>query len=151
MLGDSYPPSAFYFKVLFNTTKGLVDTSFQEVSGIKATIETETYTELGENGSVYQLPKAPSYSNLILKRGIASITSPLVRWCSSIFEGDFSSPLEPTDMMVYLMNEYKVPIRSWNIKQAFPVSWDVDAFNASDNKVAIETFELRYTSFSRMT
>lgn len=150
MADDSYPPSAFYFKVVFGKTLGLFDTSFQEVSGIKATIETETYTELGENGSVHHLPKTPSYDNLLLKRGIADAMSPLMIWCSSIFNGDFSSPIKSTDMLIYLMNENKLPIRAWGFVNAYPVSWNIDSFNSTKNEVAIETIELRYSSFTRI-
>ena len=150
MLGNDYPPSAFHFKVVFAATAGMFDTSFQDVSGIKATIETEAYQELGENGFVYQLPKPPTYSNLVLKRGIASLTSPLVLWCKSIFEGGYSSPVKSMGMMVYLMNEHKLPKRAWGFTDAFPVSWDVDSFNSSKNEVAIETIEIRYNTLTRL-
>lgn len=150
MLGSDYPPSAFHFKVVFAATAGMSDTSFQDVSGIKATIETETYQELGENGHVYQLPKPPTYPNLVLKRGIASLTSPLVLWCKSVFEGGYSQPITTMEMMVYLMNEHRLPKRAWGFTDAFPVSWDVDSFNSSKNEVAIETIELRYNSLTRL-
>ena len=149
MLGSDYPPSAFHFKVVFASLRNS-DTSFQDVSGIKATIETETYQELGENGRVYQFPKPPTYPNLVLKRGIASLTSPLVRWCTSVFEGNFSKPIVTTEMLVYLMNENQLPQRAWGFTDAFPVSWDVDSFNSSKNEVAIETIELRYNSLTRL-
>ena len=149
-LDSDYPPSAFHFKVVFAATAGMSDTSFQDVSGIKATIETETYKELGENGYIYQLPKPPTYPNLVLKRGIASMTSPLVLWCKSVFEGDFSQPLKTMGMMVYLMDEDKLPRRAWSFTGAFPVSWEVDSFNSTKNEVAIETVEIRYNRLTRM-
>jgi phage tail-like protein len=150
MTDDFYPPSAFHFEVAFDKKSGLSDTSFQEVSGIKATIETETYTELGENGSVYHLPKTPSYDNLQLKRGIADAESPLVKWCSSIFDSDFSSPIKPANLLIHLMDANGNPIRSWSFVNAFPVSWNIDSFNSTKNEVAIETIELRYSSFTRV-
>jgi phage tail-like protein len=150
MLDDDYPPAAFSFKVVFSATAGRSDTSFRDVSGIKATIETETYKELGENGFEYQLPKPPTYPNLVLKRGIASMTSPLVLWCKSVFEGNFSKPIEPMDIMVYLLNEEKSPKRAWGFSNAFPVSWDVEGFNSQESKVAIEQIELRYNYLTRV-
>lgn len=150
MLGSDYPLSAFHFKVVFAATAGMTDTSFQDVSGIQATIETETYQELGENGRVYQLPKPPTYQPLVLKRGIASMTSPLVLWCKSVFEGNFSKPIMTMEMMVYLMNENQLPERAWGFTDAFPVKWEVESFNSSKNEVAIETIELRYNSLTRL-
>ena len=150
MLGDDYPPAAFSFKVAFSATAGKFDTSFQDVSGIKATIETETYKELGENGFEYQFPKPPTYSNLVLKRGIASMTSPLVKWCKSVFEGDFSKPIEPMDIMVYLMDENQAPKRAWGFSNAFPIIWEVENFKSDKNEVAIEKIELRYNYLTRV-
>ena len=149
MAADDYPPPAFYFRVVFNSSTDIPDTSFQDVSGIKATIETETYSELGENGSVYQLPKTPTYSNLVLKRGITDMNSPLVKWCRAIFEGDFAKAIEPLLVQVHLMGEDNDPIRSWSFANAYPVSWDVESFNSTKNEVAIEAIELRYSSFVR--
>ena len=70
MLGSDYPPTAFYFRVAFAATMGMSDTSFQDVSGIESSIETEPYVELGENRYVHKLPKGVSHHNLVLKRGI---------------------------------------------------------------------------------
>lgn len=150
MENNDYPPSAFYFKVVFAATGGMFDTSFQEVSGISSSIETESYAELSENGFVYELPKSISYENLKLKRGIAKMSSPLVIWCQTIFAGNFSLPIIPMPVLVYLMNENKVPIRGWAFANAFPVKWSVDEFNSTKNDVAIETIELKYNSMARI-
>lgn len=149
MLGDDYPPAAFAFKVVFAAMGDMSDTSFQDVSGIKATIETETYKELGENGFEYQLPKPATYTNLVLKRGITSMTSPLVLWCKSVFENEFSA-FEPMEIVVYLIDENKIPKRAWGFSNAFPVSWEVEAFNSSKNEVAIEKIELSYNFLTRV-
>ena len=150
MLYDEYPPTAFYFKVAFVESAGLYDTSFKEVSGIGASIETEPYKELSENEFVHQLPKSVTYTNLILKRGIASMTSPLVLWCQAIFNGSFSKPMFPLNLLVYLMDAEDIPIRAWSINSAFPVKWSVDSFESQKNSVAIETIELKYNSMSRI-
>jgi phage tail-like protein len=146
---NDYPPLAFHFRVSFIAKDHDFDSSFQEVSGIKASIETETYSEFGENGSVYQLPKPPTYSNLVLKRGIADADSPLVKWCRTTFESEFTKSFETMDLMVYLLDESATPIRAWSFENAFPVSWDLDDFNSMKNEVAIETIELSYRSFFR--
>jgi len=150
MAGDDYPPPAFNFKVVFSAASGSFDTSFQDVSGIKATIETETYNELGENNYVQQLPKPPTYTNLVLKRGIADLHSPLVKWCRSIFEGNFTKAIKPMPVQVHLLGKDQAPVRSWSFSNAYPVSWEVESFNSSKNEVAIEIIELRYDYLSRL-
>ena len=149
MADIDYPSPAFYFKVVFSGNDDKADSSFQDVSGIGAKIETEAYSELGENSFVFQLPKPPTYTNLILKRGITDLNSQLVNWCRSIFEGDLGTPIEPRDMLVNLMNENGEPIRSWAFVNAFPVSWDVENFNSMKNEIAIEKIEFRYSRFNR--
>lgn len=149
-MADDYPPPAFSFKVIFAGASGVFDTSFQEVSGIKATIESESYSELGENNYTLKLPKPPTYSNLVLKRGIANLRSPLVKWCRSIFEGNFSRAIGPMPVQVHLIGQDKVPIRSWSFSNAYPVSWEVESFNSTKNEVAIEVIELRYDYLSRV-
>jgi len=145
-----YPPSAFYFKVVLGATLGLTDSSFQEVSGIGAEVETEPLTEGGENRYKLALPTGVKHSNLELKRGISSMASPLVIWCKSVFEMGFSTSITTQPVAVYLMNEDQLPIRAWSFDNAFPVKWDVEPFNSTKNEVAIEKIVLSYTSSNRL-
>lgn len=148
--GGDYPPSAFYFKVVFGLTLGMADTSFQEVSGISTEMTTEDVYEGGENRYVHKLPKYISHGNLELKRGIASMTSPLVIWCRSVMEMDFMVPIVAQPISVYLMNENQIPIRAWTFANAFPVKWEVESFNSTKNEVAIEKIVLSYTYSNRI-
>ncbi len=150
LFSDVYPPSAFHFKVAFAATLGLTDTSFQEVSGISAEVDTETVVEGGENRYVHTLPKGVKHPNLELKRGIASMTSPLVIWCRSVFEMDFITPVVAQPIVVQLLDESKLPIRAWSFANAFPVKWEVENFNSTKNEVAIEKIVLSYTYSNRL-
>lgn len=146
---SDYPPSAFYFKVEFSSPYGEGDTSFQEVSGIGSEMDTEDVIEGGENRYVYRLPKSVKHPKLVLKRGIATLDSPLVKWCKSVLETGLIAPIEVVLLRVFLLNEDKDPIRAWDFADAYPVKWEVDAFNSTKNEVAIEKIELSYTYSSR--
>ncbi len=146
---DPYPLPAFYFKVVFSATLGLSDTSFQEVSGIGSEIETESVVEGGENRYIHKLPKPVKHPNMVLKRGIAQLTSPLVVWCKAVLEGDFMTQILPMPIEVYLMNENKTPVRAWSFANAYPIKWEVDPFNSTKNEVAIEKIELSYNYSNR--
>lgn len=145
-----YPPSAFYFQVAFAQASGISDTSFQEVSGIGSEIETEEVVEGGENRYVHLLPKGVKHPKLTLKRGIAKNTSPLVKWCRTVLEADFAERIVPQLLMVYLMNEHKIPIRAWSFANAYPVNWEVEDFNSTKNEVAIEKIDLSYNYSNRL-
>ncbi|WP_229413508.1 phage tail protein [Massilia violaceinigra] len=150
-MSDDYQPSAFYFTVMFGATLGLADTSFKEVSGISAELETETVIEGGENRYVHTLPTHYKSRSLQLKRGLASTSSPLVKWCISVFEGDFVRPILAQPLVVCLMNADGLPIRSWSFANAYPVKWEVEAFGSEKNEVAIENITLSYNYSNRLT
>ena len=147
---DAYQPAAFYFSVRFSATGELSDTSFQEVSGISSELETESYTEAGENRFTYLLPTAVKHTRLILKRGIANMTSPLVQWCRAVMDDELAQPIQTMSILVSLMNEDEIPIRTWSFIDAYPIKWTVDPFNSTKNAVAIETIELFYKYLDRL-
>ncbi len=152
LFNDDYPPVAFHFKVIFGITGvgGKLDSSFKEVSGISTKFETETVEEGGENRYVHTLPTYLKKENLVLKRGISAITSPLVIWCKQTMEADLALPILPQPIIIYLMDEKGLPLRGWSFANAWPVSWDVEGFDAQKNEVAIEKIELSYTYSNRL-
>jgi phage tail-like protein len=145
-----YPPAAFYFKVEFSSTLTNGDNSFQEVSGISMEVDLEPVPEGGENRFVHQLPKGVKHPHLELKRGVALLESQLVTWCKAVLEGDFSEPITPQTVNVYLLNAKQEVLRGWIFNNAFPVKWDVEPFNSTKNEVAIEKITLSYTYSQRV-
>ena len=146
---DPYPPSAFHFKLVFAGAPE-TDTSFQEVSGIGSEIDIQEVVEGGENRFVHRLPRGVKHPLLSLKRGIADIDSPLVKWCKAVLEGDFVQPIEVQEVKVYLLDENHNPLRGWSFANAYPVKWEVDSFHSTKNEVAIETIELSYNHSIRI-
>jgi hypothetical protein len=61
---DSGPPTAFYFSVNFTGMMGTIDSSFQEVSGLKATFGVEERTEGGANRFVHRFRLLPNLKTL---------------------------------------------------------------------------------------
>jgi phage tail-like protein len=147
LLEGPYPLPAFYFSVTFSAKIG-EDAAFQDVSGIGAQMETETYTEGGENRFVYQLPKAVTHAKLVLKRGVAPYHSKLVQWCKSVLENGLNEPVTTKLVHVTLLNREALPARKWSFADAYPVNWEMEEFNSTKNSVAIEKIELAY-SFSQ--
>lgn len=144
-----YPLPAFYFRVKFAASGDAADTAFQEVSGIGVQIDTEDIVEGGENRFVHRLPKGVKYNNLVLKRGIAANSSPLVQWCIRVFEQGLDLTISPMTINVELLGNDGQPARSWSFVNAWPVSWQIEGFNASKNEVAIEKLELSYQYVNR--
>jgi len=147
---EQYPPAAFYFKVLLGANADWPDTSFQEVSGIGAEVDTESVIEGGENRYVHMLPKGVKHPMLELKRGISPSTSKLVLWCRTVLEMDFIKPVSPQPVEVQLLNAVGRPVRSWSFANAYPVKWEVENFGSTKNEVAIEKIVLSYTYSTRL-
>ena len=127
----------------------LTGSSFKEVSGLEATIEKEDVIEGGENRFVHQLPKSISYSKLKLSRGVAAMDSYLVIWCKKIFDLGLAADMKCMDLSVSLLDEQGMPLRSWVVYNAWPISWQVEGFSSTKNEVAIEVIELSYSYFER--
>ena len=56
--------------------------------------------------------------------------------------------IEPKTINVFLLDEKHEPLQSWNIKNAYPIKWNVSDFNAEESKIVIETLELTYNYFT---
>lgn len=141
-MASYYPPVGFHFSVSFDksVTDSDADVRFQSVSGLNIELETETLKEGGENRFQHVLPVRSKYPNLVLKRGMLT-DSQLINWCLDTFN---NMVVQPADMMVSLLNEEHEPLKTWKIKHAWPVKWEVSDFSAEDNKLVIETIELTY-------
>jgi phage tail-like protein len=143
------PPVAFHFTVSFGTRPPGVDGSFQEISGISPEMEIETVTEGGENRFVHQLPKGVKAGKLTLKRGVAPMDSPLITWCLSVLEGGLVRAITPKLLHVFLLGADGSPLRVWSVANAWPVRWQVEAFNSTKNELALEQVELAYAYVKR--
>ncbi|XOV67696.1 MAG: phage tail protein [Fluviicola sp.] len=120
------------------------DLMFQSVSGLSVDIETEEYAEGGENRFKHTLPVRTKYPNLVLKRGLAP-SSAATKWIKDAVE---KFQFKPANLTIILQNDLLVPLHVWSINHAIPVKWSVDAFNAEESKIVIETLELKYNYFS---
>jgi phage tail-like protein len=146
-MANYYPPVAFHFRVdIDGLTTGDKDASFQEVSGLNATVGEFTYNEGGENRFVHRLPDRITYDKLVLKRGML-VGSALIAWFRDAVE---SFRFDPKDLVVTLLNENHEPLEAWNFVKAYPVKWSISNFNAQGNEVVVETIELAFQYFTRM-
>jgi phage tail-like protein len=149
LLGIPFPV-AFQFTVSLGAVPTSIDSSFQEVSGLEQSMELEELREGGENRFVHQLPKGVQQKKLVLKRGLATLGSPLIAWCKATLEGGLTIPIVPAPLTINLLDELGIPVRTWLFNNAYPVRWDAEAFNSTKNEVALETIELAYQYAQRI-
>jgi len=118
-----------------------LDIRFQKVSGLSATVETDTIAEGGQNLYTQKVPKGVSYQNLTLERGMV-VGSPLnieFNVAMSLFK------FATSNVLVTLLAEDKLPRAAWLFMKAWPVKWSTSDLNAADAALVIDTMELAYT------
>jgi len=140
--------SGFHFSVVFELLPQLsIDTKFQSVSGLKATMQTDSISEGGQNQYKITLPKQTTHDNLILKRGLTKEVSGLRMWTTKALN-DFV--YHPANLVISLLNEKHNPVKVWYVSQAIPISFETSGFSAEENKIVIETFTLKYQFFKEI-
>lgn len=151
-----YPAPGFRFTVLVagsGTPMQLAsraDTSFEEVSGLDARIETAPLTEGGENRYVHQLPAQTKSPNLVLRRGYVTAPSFLSEWAAQTVGSTLAQPILTQSLVVMLLGETGMPLVGWNVTRAWPVRWVTGPFNAVENKVLTEVLEFSYAYVTRI-
>ena len=138
-----YPPVGFSFWVSFEISGESVDMAFQDVAGIGMELQTEDIIEGGENRFTQKLPTRANYTPLVLKRGMA-VQSRLTNWVRDAIE---NFDINPTNVIVALMNEKREPLMAYRFMNAYPVKWSVSNFNAETSSIVIESLELYYQYF----
>jgi len=142
-----YPFTGFHFLVAFEIFPQVPnDFRFQEVSGLNVSVGVDTYNEGGENRFVHRLPGRTTYTDLVLKRGM-TLVSGVTAWCIDSME-NFN--YKPTNLIVSLLNAEHLPVSSWYIANAYPIKYDISAFNAEQGQVVIESMTLRYEYYKTL-
>lgn len=142
------PQPSFFFSVAVAGCRG--ESSFQEVSGLKAKWKTRPLAEGGQNRFVHQLPERTEYDNLVLKRGVMAPSATLATWLSECFRAGLGrTPFRRRDIVVHLLNARADPVLKWSVHGAYPVAWDHSPLGSMEDKLLIETIELSYAFFER--
>jgi phage tail-like protein len=145
MPGTSYQTVNFHFKVLFDFDMdgNSIDVSFQSVTGLDSTLETETVREGGENRFTHVLPVRRKFGPLVLKRGLLMPKdSLLTQYFKHAFEEYVFTPFRL--VTIHLLDETHQSLMHWEINNVWPLSWKIGELNAMDGAVLIETLELNY-------
>ena len=137
-------PVAFHFGVKVDGTM----TSFSEVSGIEFSLDISPVQSGGDNSHCYFIPTSRTFSPLVLKRGFCKKGDPFFEWCKRILTVELSKNcIDLKDIEVMLLDENSSPLTTWRFKHAYPVKWEIGKFDSMENKLVIETVNIKYTSF----
>lgn len=136
---DIYPTYRFWVEI-----DSITEAAFSECAGLQVETEIFEWQEGGLNGFVHRLPGRVKFSNLTLKRGIA--TAGLWTWCQDGIHGT----IKRRNLSIVLRGyEGANPVR-WNVKDALPVKWIGPNLKADANETAVESIELLHHGFERV-
>lgn len=123
-----------------------LDIRFQRVSGLSQEIDTEAVPEGGQNMYTQLLPKSVSHGNLTLERGLIMGSPLLIEFNIAMSLFKFS----PSNVLVTLFSDEKIPVAGWLFMNAFPVKWSTTDLDATQESVVIDTLELAYGRMQNM-
>jgi phage tail-like protein len=142
------PSPSFHFSVSLSGAAG--ESSFQEVSGLKAEWTFDEVAEGGQNRFVHKLPKRARHEKLVLKRGVVAGRSKLADWLSSSFRADFTAAqANSRSLVVLLLDGAARPVLKWWVAGAFPLAWNHSTLSSMESNLLVETVELSYAFFER--
>ncbi|MCP5013277.1 MAG: phage tail protein [Aestuariibacter sp.] len=124
--------------------EGLLVFGFSEVTGLASSIEVTDHREGGVNHYVHQLPSQVTQSNLTLKKGLTPFDV-MWDWYYETTQGI----IKRKNGTIMLMNDFHLPVMSWDFHNAFPAKWTGPSFNASGNEIAFSSLELVHEGISR--
>lgn len=123
--------------------------SFQEVSGLEVSIDTEDVQEGGQNSFTHKLPGRMSWPNITLKRGVTRQDS-LLKWLNEASGETFAvngNKLVRKSAAITLVDRTGKRLRAWNFIDAYPVKWSGPSFAASSTDAANEELEITHHGF----
>lgn len=117
-----------------------LDMRFSRVSGLGREMQVATLREGGDNLGGVNLPERVSHGNLVLERGVMTVT-PLTLMFEQVL-GQFKSTY--LNVVILLLDSQGRPSCGWTLTDALPVRWQTGDLDASGNSVLIDTLELAY-------
>jgi phage tail-like protein len=125
--------------------------------GLKVEFKFDKVRSGGEYEREHLLPQGVVYSPITLKRGVELGKSSSVQdWLRlvvqkwQLWEGvegtEYSGTMVTIDLLDVYQNQ-KMPVATWTLQNAYPVSWTGPTMNARTNEVALETLVLEHAGF----
>jgi phage tail-like protein len=136
------PFVAFRFEIRLD---GLAVGGFSECTGLQVETETHDYMEGGLNTHIHKFPTRTKQTNLTLKRGI--VDRLLWEWYYQLVQGQVQFR---TGSVVVYEPSGSQPVMIWAFNRAFPSKWVGPELNATQNNVAVESFELCHHGLERI-
>jgi phage tail-like protein len=143
-MNETYPITAFHFRLSFNGLAGIndTDTKFQSVSGIKATLDFDnSSTRAKDETNVVKT----IFNPVILRRGMVDPKqSVLLQWVFKCLNEPVYDPLP--EVLIEVLNEEHVAEITIKLINVSVKSWSAGELNAQKSELLMEELALDYQS-----
>ena len=112
---------------------------FSECTGLEMSLDIEEYKEGTNNGAILKFPTRVKWSDITLKRGVATSTD-LWDWHYGFVEGRGKR----RDGVIMLQNDLHMPNNIWYWRRGLPIKYTGPTLNATQNSVAVETIVIAH-------
>lgn len=120
---------------------------WSRATGLEVSWDVVEYRAGDNDNERWIFPGLTKYPNVKLERAADKDNSAKVRtWLQSN-----SFRHEPKSAKIELLDAGLQPVADWSLNNVMPVKWSIVPFDASGNKVAVETLELAHTGFLEET
>lgn len=124
--------------------EGLIAGQFRDVKGLDGSVDVHEFAEGGCNEYTHKIPGRTKYGNLQLSHGVTDLQT-LWSWYDEVANGITYRK----NITVMLLDNMKLPVMWWDIKDALPVKWAGPSLDASRGEVAVESIELIHRGISK--
>ena len=123
---------------------GIAEAGFTECSGLDQETEIIEYREGSDMGPGRKLPGLTTYSNIVLRRGVAN-SKDLWNWRKTILDGQ----VERKNGAVVLLVDKHQEVARWVFHEGWISFYSGPELNAKESDVAIEEIEICHEGLER--
>jgi len=139
---EGYPHGKFRYRVEID---GMDAAGFSEVSGFDLNIDVMEYREGDMVQTPMKLPGLKKYGNITLKWGLTD-SDIMYDWIYAGVEGE----VERKTITITVLDDTGADAASWQVINAWPMSYKAPDFNATASEVAIESLEIAHEGMTRI-
>jgi phage tail-like protein len=115
--------------------------SFAEVGGLKGEVEEFEIKEGGLNNYTHRRPGRTIWGPITLKKGLSN-EHEFMDWWSEVAAAEGAAATRT--VTISLLNRKDETVRVWELKDAWPKSWEGAVLNAASSDLAIESLVLNH-------
>jgi phage tail-like protein len=145
------PYKEFMYEVVITGAQHFAKFGFQRVSGLRVSLDVVEYREGGDNLTTHKSAGQAKFEPITLERGMSEDLDQW-NWFKKVFNltnlsGQSLEPHYKGIMTIKLKDRNKSVVKTWEVVECWPSSWETGDFNAQGSGVMIERVVIQHEGF----